>query len=225
MCESISRKLMPLCVLLVVPAHAWSQQLEVAVHGGYFFPAVEQFERAVILSCSTGYCVAHYAASHDPGFTFGVNVTAWPLPHVGVDLAGAVGLCERAGSAPFVIDPLLPVPAGRRAVLSTVTLRLVGRTQIGGTTLRLGAGPAVVHLGGSAYNGGTPEISLATRSRGGATFRADVTHAVGSFRLRLGIEDAVYRVAMASLAPGSDTTLTPLQHDLAVTAGVVLPLR
>jgi hypothetical protein len=218
-------RLVLLSSLLLAPALAWSQQLEVTVQGGYFRAATEQFEREVVRSTSTGYAVDHYDARHGPGTALGVTLSAWPLPHVGLDLAGAVRLCGRSGSAPFVVDPFLPVPAGDRAVLSTLALRLVGRTRVGGTIVRFGAGPAVVHIGGSAYDGGTAEVSLAKRTLGGATLQGDVTRTVGSLRLRISVEDALYRVTMASLPPGSDTTRTPLQHDLALTAGVVVALR
>jgi len=216
---------MPLGILLLAPRLAWTQQLELGVHGGYFLPTAEQFERAVVRSTSTGFSVSHYDGHHDPGVAIGVHLTAWPLARLGLDLAGAVRFCGRSGSAPFMIGPFLPVPAGDRAVLSSLALRLVGRTRIGGTTVRLGAGPALIHIGGSAYDGGTPEISLAKRTLGGATVLADITHTVGPLRLQLGVEDALYRVAMASLPPGSDTTRTPLQHDLALTAGVVVRIR
>jgi len=137
----------------------------------------------------------------------------WPLSHVGLDLAGRVGLCNRSGSAP-----------DQRAVLSTLGIRLVGRKRIGGMTLRLGAGPVLVHMGGSAYDAASGPMSLAKRTMGGATLQGDVTRTVGVFRLRLAVEDALYRVTMSPFTAGTETTRTPLQHDVAFTAGVELHL-
>jgi hypothetical protein len=144
----------------------------------------------------------------------GVDIAVWPLPHIGVDLAGTVGRSDRSESG-----------LNRRAVLSTFGVRLVGRKRIGETTFRLGVGPALIHMGGSAYDGAATSWSLAKRTLGGATFQGDITRTVGVLRLRLGVEDALYRVTMSPVTAGSDTTRTPLQHDLAFTAGVSVPLR
>jgi hypothetical protein len=80
-------------------------------------------------------------------------------------------------------------------------------------------------MGGSAYDGATSLMSLAKRTLGGATLQGDVTHTVGVFRLRLAVEDALYRVTMSPFTAGTETTRTPLQHDVGFTAGVALPLR
>ena len=200
--------------ILLTPTLAGAQQVELAVMGGYLLPAVQQFERTVSVSGPTGYFSAHADAQHDPGVILGVDVAVWPLSHVGLDLAGRVGLCNRSGSAP-----------DQRAVLSTLGIRLVGRKRIGGMTLRLGAGPVLVHMGGSAYDAVSGPMSLAKHTLGGATLQGDVTRTVGVFRLRLAVEDAVYRVTMSPFTAGSETTRTPLQHDVAFTAGVSLPLR
>src|SRR6266550_1024611 len=216
-----ARKLVPLSIALLAPVRIWAQRLEVGAQGGYFLPAIDQFQRDVIQQTSTGFVTSHYDGRHNPGFAIGLNVTAWPLVHLGLDLAGAVRFGDRSGSSPFVINPFLPVPAGDRAVLSSLALRLLGRVRIGGTALRLGVGPALIHIGGSAYDGGTAEITLAKRTLPGATVLGDITHLVGGFHVRLGVEDALYQVIMASLPPGA-TTRTPLQHDLTLTAGIVL---
>src|SRR6266511_2934743 len=158
------------------------------------------------------------------GLSLGETVTAWPLLHVGLDLSGGHRFCDRSGSSPFVIDPFLPAPAGRRAALSVLTLRLVGRARSGGTNVRLGAGPALVHIAGSAYDGGSPEIRLAKQTSSGGTIAVDVTRTLGRIRLRFGVEDAIYRAAMERLPPG-DTTRTPVQHDVALNVGIALPLR
>jgi hypothetical protein len=203
-----------LVCLLLTPTLGWAQQVELGVQGGYFLPAVQLFERTVAVSGPSGYASAHFDARHDPGVMLGVDVAVWPLSHLGVDLAGTVGLCNRSGSA---LD--------QSAVLSTLGVRLVGRKQIGGMTLRLGAGPALLHMGGSAYGGPTTLMSLAKRTLGGATLQGDVTQTIGVFRLRLAVEDALYRVTMSPLTAGTETTRTPLQHDVGFTAGVSLPLR
>jgi hypothetical protein len=225
MVESKSRKLIGLFILLLAPSAGMAQRLELAVHGGYFLPAAEQFNRAVARPMSSGYSVSYYDGHHDPGVAIGLSVTGWPLSRFGLDLAGGVRFCDRSGSAPFFPGPSLPVPAGDRAVLSSLALRLVGRTHVGGTAVRLGAGPVLVHIGGSAYDGGTAEISIAKRTLPGATILADITHVVGPLRLQVGVEDVLYRVAMASVPGGTDTTGTPLQHDLALSVGVVLRVR
>src|SRR5919106_2808539 len=125
MTKHTSRTVIQFCMSVVVPTAASGQRVEVGVHGGYFLPTVQQFERAVVRSTSTGFRVDHYDGQHNPGVAIGVNLTAWPLSHLGIDLAGAFRFCERSGSSPFVIDPLLPLPAGSRAALSVLTLRLV----------------------------------------------------------------------------------------------------
>jgi len=211
--ETISRVPLLLSILLT-PTLAGAQQIELGLMGGYFLPAVQQFERTVVVSGPTGYAVAHVDARHDPGVILGVDVAMWPLSHLGVDLAGTVGLCNRSGSAP-----------DQGAVLSRLSVRLVARKQVGGMTLRLGAGPVLVHMGGSAYDGATSLMSLAKRTLGGATLQGDVTHTVGVLRLRLAVEDALYRVTMSPFTAGTETTRTPLQHDVGFTAGVALPLR
>ena len=96
---------------------------------------------------------------------------------------------------------------------------------MGGMTLRLGVGPVLVHLGGSAYGPPTSLLSLANRTLGGATFQGDVTQTVGVLRLRLAVEDALYHVTMSPFTAGTETTRTPLQHDVGFTAGVSLGLR
>jgi len=80
-------------------------------------------------------------------------------------------------------------------------------------------------MGGSAYDAVSGPMSLAKHTLGGATLQGDVTRTVGVFRLRLAVEDAVYRVTMSPFTAGSETTRTPLQHDVAFTAGVSVPLR
>jgi hypothetical protein len=216
--------LLPFAVLPLAPRTATSQRFEIGVQAGYFKPAVDQFERTVPLPSSTGFSVARFEGRHDPGVAIGTNLSAWLLPSVGLDLAAAFRFGDRSGSAPSTTNLLLEVPAGHRVTLATVALRVVTRMRVGASTVRLGGGPAFVHLGGSAYDGGAPEISLSKKTFGGATLLADVARRVGRLRVRLGVEDAVYRVTMAPLAPG-ETTRTPLQHDLTLTAGVVLPLR
>ena len=225
MVESKSRTFIGLSILLLAPSAGVAQRLELAAHGGYFLPATEQFKRAVVRPTSSGVSVSYYDGHHDPGVAIGLSVTAWPLSRFGLDLAGGVRFCDRSGSAPFVPGPFLPQPAGDRAVLSSLALRLVGRTHVGGSAVRLGAGPALVHIGGSAYDGGTAEISIAKRTLAGATITADITHIVGPLRLQVGAEDILYRVVMASLPAGTDTTRTPLQHDLALSVGVILRVR
>ncbi len=224
MTQSTLRTLIHVCVLLFAPTTAAAQWLEVGLHAGYFLPTVEQFERAVLRPTATGFRVDHYEGHHEAGLSLGATVTAWPLPHVGLDLAGGLRFCDRSGSSPFVIDPFLPAPAGRRAALSVLTLRLVGRARSGGTNVRLGAGPALVHIAGSAYDGGSPEIRLAKQTSSGGTIAVDVTRTLGRIRLRFGVEDAIYRAAMERLPPG-DTTRTPVQHDVALNVGIALPLR
>jgi len=212
-CESSSRVRLLVCLLLT-PTLGWAQQVELGVKGGYFLPAVQQFERTVVVSGPTGYAVGHFDARHNPGVVLGVDIAVWPLSHIGVDLAGTVGRCDRSESG-----------LNRRAVLSMLGVRLLGRKRIGETTLRLGVGPALIHLGGSAYDGASTYWSVAKRTLGGASLQGDITRTVGVLRLRLGLEDALYRVTMSPVTAGSDTTRTPLQHDLAFTAGVSVPLR
>lgn len=213
------------CLILAAPTGARAQRLEVAVNAGYFLPTAVQFQRDVVILSSTGFSVAHYDAHHEPGFAVSVSFAAWPVTHAGFDLAAGFRFSTRSGSSPYCICPYLPVPSGDYAIVSSLALRAVARATAGSATLRLGAGPALVHLGGSAYDGGTPEITLAKQTFGGGSFLIDATRPVGSLRLRLGVEDLIYRVRMSELPPGGNTTETPLQHDIAVTASLALPLR
>ncbi len=204
-----------LVCLLFTPTLAWAQQVELGVKGGYFLPAVQQFERTIVVSGPRGYAAAHFDARQNPGVVLGVDIAVWPLSNIGVDLAATLGRSDRSESG-----------LNRTAVLSTLGVRLVGRKRIGETTFRLGVGPALIHMGGSAYDdGAAPYWSLAKRTLSGATLQGDITRTVGALRLRLGVEDALYRVTMSPVTAGTDTKRTPLQHDLALTAGVSVPLR
>ena len=213
MCESRARVCLLVC-LLFTPTLGWAQQLELGVKGGYFLPAVQQFERTIVVSGPSGYAAGHFDARQNPGVVLGVEIAVWPLSNIGLDLAATVGRSDRSESG-----------LNRTAVLSTFGVRLVGRKRIGETTFRLGVGPTLIHMGGSAYDGAATYWSLAKRTLGGATLQGDLTRTVGVLRLRLGVEDALYRVTMSPVTTGSDTKRTPLQHDLALTVGVSVPLR
>src|SRR5258705_1178835 len=213
MCESGAGVRLLVC-LLFTPTLGWAQQVELGVRGGYFLPAVQQFERTIVVSGPSGYAAAHFDARQNPGVVLGVDVAVWPLSNIGLDLAATVGRSGRSVSR-----------INRTAVLSTFDVRPVVRQRIGETTFQLGVGPALIQLGGAAYDGAATYWSLAKRTLGGATLEGDITRTVGVLRLRLGVEDALYRVTMSPVTTGSDTKRTPLQHDLALTVGVSVPLR
>lgn len=98
-------------------------------------------------------------------------------------------------------------------------LRVLTRTNIHSVRLRAGGGPALVYIGGDASG-------LGKRSYGGASLVTDLTVPAGRFRCRIGLEDAIYRVTLASRPPSTgDTVSTPMQHDLLLTLGFSFPLR
>src|SRR6267378_4596485 len=122
MCESRARVRL-LVGLLFTPTLGWAQQVELGVKGGYFLPAVQQFERTIVVSGPSGYAAAHLDARQNPGVVLGVDIAVWPLSNIGVDLAATVGRSDRSESR-----------LNRTAVLSTFGVRLVGRKRIGDPT-------------------------------------------------------------------------------------------
>src|SRR6267378_5312182 len=97
MCESRARVGLLVCLVLT-PTLGWAQQVELGVKRGYFLPAVQQFERTVVVSGPSGYAAGHFDARQNPGVVLGVDIAVWPLSHIGVDLEATVGRSDRLES-------------------------------------------------------------------------------------------------------------------------------
>jgi hypothetical protein len=218
---------MLLPLLLLGAGRLFAQTLEVAVEAGYLVPAADQFTRLVVVPTNAGFGVDTAIGRHDPGLALGATASIWPTRRFGLELGASIRRTDR--SLATVTYPHLGLrTASRSAAVTAVALRGLVRGYLGPLAVCLGAGPAVVHFGGAAYEPGgvaTSRTQLAGRAAWGGTLLVDGAYPVWRrVGLRLRVEDAMYRVRMVALPPG-DTTRTPLQHDLVVSIGVVLGLR
>lgn len=196
--------------LVAVPTMLVAQQrLELGVHGGYYRPTTMLFHRVVPVPASTGFSFVRTEGKNDPGSALGLDLAFWLKPTVGISGATSLRFSDRSHST----------PRGSSTTIGVHSFRLLARARVGPLQLRIGGGPALVHIGGSAEG-------LGKRSFAGGAALADLTASVGPLRCRLGIEDAMYRVTLPDIAPTTaDTSSTPLQHDLVISLGVTLPLR
>lgn len=176
---------------------AHGQRFELGVHGGLYSPTKTLYRRVVPLASSTGYAFQVTTASNDAGMAVGFDLAYWLKSAVGI--GGATSL--------------------RSTTIGVHSVRVLTRAHLGPLQLRAGAGPALVHFGGSGRG-------LGRRSYFAGTALADFSASLGRLRCRFGVEDAIYRVTLGEIPPSTeDTSYTPLQHDLVFSVGITLPIR
>ena len=194
-----------------------AQRIELELRGGYFIPAVRlmRIGTQVFLPNPPGGITTVWTDSHhEASPAVGANLTAWLGRSLGLDLGASLRFSNRTDSS----------TSGSSTTIGVYSLRVVTQRKLATFGVRLGAGLALVHFGGPAYAGGGNVGDLAKQSFSGGTLSADLTRTIGGLRLRLGLEDATYRVALwhpINLV----NYQTSRQHDLLISLGVAMALR